>query len=70
MPRVPMSANGGGHPSPRIQLDFNDAIKSLVAAGYGASLLPHELDVLWNMRLGKTPCEARSELCGQYFCNR
>lgn len=27
---------------PRIQLNFNDAIKSLVAAGYGATLLPHE----------------------------
>lgn len=26
----------------RIYLNFNDAIKSLVAAGYGATLLPHE----------------------------
>lgn len=29
-------------PTPRIQLNYNDAIKSLVAAGYGATLLPHE----------------------------
>ena len=28
--------------NPRIQLNYNDAIKSLVAAGYGATLLPHE----------------------------
>jgi len=32
----------GHHPAPRIQLNYNDAIKSLVAAGYGAALLPHE----------------------------
>jgi DNA-binding transcriptional LysR family regulator len=32
----------GHHPAARIQLNYNDAIKSLVAAGYGASLLPHE----------------------------
>ena len=35
-------AAGGHHPVPRIQLNYNDAIKSLVAAGYGATLLPHE----------------------------
>lgn len=35
-------ANKGLHPVPRIQLNYNDAIKSLVAAGYGATLLPHE----------------------------
>lgn len=29
-------------PTARIQLNYNDAIKSLVAAGYGATLLPHE----------------------------
>lgn len=29
-------------PRPRIELNFNDAMKSLVAAGYGAALLPHE----------------------------
>ena len=29
-------------PEPRIELNYNDAIKSLVAAGYGATLLPHE----------------------------
>lgn len=35
-------ATAGHHPAPRIQLNFNDAIKSLVAAGYGAALLPRE----------------------------
>lgn len=35
-------ATAGHHPVPRIQLNYNDAIKSLVAAGYGAALLPHE----------------------------
>ncbi|OLF52931.1 LysR family transcriptional regulator [Pseudomonas chlororaphis] len=35
-------ANGGQQPTARIQLNYNDAIKSLVAAGYGATLLPHE----------------------------
>jgi len=35
-------ASGGHQPVPRIQLNYNDAIKSLVAAGYGAALLPHE----------------------------
>ncbi len=35
-------ATEGLHPEPRIQLNYNDAIKSLVAAGYGATLLPHE----------------------------
>lgn len=35
-------ATDGYHPVPRIQLNYNDAIKSLVAAGYGATLLPHE----------------------------
>ncbi|MFJ5300508.1 LysR family transcriptional regulator [Pseudomonas sp. NPDC088368] len=35
-------ANEGPQPTPRIQLNYNDAIKSLVAAGYGATLLPHE----------------------------
>lgn len=35
-------AGAGENPVPRIQLNFNDAIKSLVAAGYGATLLPHE----------------------------
>jgi DNA-binding transcriptional LysR family regulator len=35
-------ALGGYRPVPRIELNFNDAIKSLVAAGYGAALLPHE----------------------------
>jgi len=35
-------AAGGERPSARIELNYNDAIKSLVAAGYGAALLPHE----------------------------
>ncbi|BEP95518.1 LysR substrate-binding domain-containing protein [Acidovorax sp. A79] len=35
-------ALAGRHPKARIQLNYNDAIKSLVAAGYGATLLPHE----------------------------
>jgi len=35
-------ASAGYQPAPRIELNFNDAIKSLVAAGYGAALLPHE----------------------------
>jgi DNA-binding transcriptional LysR family regulator len=29
-------------PEPRISLDYNDAIKNLVGAGYGSTLLPHE----------------------------
>lgn len=35
-------AEAGLHPLPRIVLDYNDAIKSLVGAGYGSTLLPHE----------------------------
>jgi len=35
-------ALAGAHPKARIELNYNDAIKSLVAAGYGAALLPHE----------------------------
>lgn len=35
-------AAAGRQPQARIELNFNDAIKSLVAAGYGAALLPHE----------------------------
>lgn len=34
--------SAGQQPAPRIQLNYNDAIKSLVAAGYGATLLPNE----------------------------
>lgn len=34
--------SAGQQPVPRIQLNYNDAIKSLVAAGYGATLLPNE----------------------------
>jgi len=35
-------AVAGEHPQARIALNYNDAIKSLVAAGYGAALLPQE----------------------------
>lgn len=35
-------AGAGYSPEARIELNYNDAIKSLVAAGYGATLLPHE----------------------------
>lgn len=35
-------ARAGQRPQARIELNYNDAIKSLVAAGYGAALLPHE----------------------------
>lgn len=39
-------ASAGEQPVPRIQLNYNDAIKSLVAAGYGATVLPHEAATL------------------------
>lgn len=35
-------AAAGLYPVPRIELNYNDAIKSLVGAGYGATLLPQE----------------------------
>lgn len=35
-------AAAGLHPEPRIELNYNDAIKRLVSAGYGATLLPQE----------------------------
>ncbi|MEJ2633197.1 MAG: LysR family transcriptional regulator substrate-binding protein [Acidihalobacter sp.] len=35
-------ADAGLRPEPRISLDYNDAIKNLVGAGYGSTLLPHE----------------------------
>jgi DNA-binding transcriptional LysR family regulator len=35
-------ASAGLKPRARIELNYNDAIKSLVAAGWGAALLPHE----------------------------
>ena len=35
-------AAAGQRPQPRIELNYNDAMKSLVAAGYGAALLPYE----------------------------
>ena len=36
-------AAAGEQPRARIELNYNDAIKSLVAAGYGAAVLPHEV---------------------------
>lgn len=38
-------AAAGLYPEARIELNYNDAIKSLVAAGYGATLLPQEGEV-------------------------
>ena len=35
-------ARAGLQPKARIELNYNDAIKSLVSAGWGAALLPHE----------------------------
>jgi DNA-binding transcriptional LysR family regulator len=35
-------ATGGIVPRARIELNYNDAVKSLVAAGYGAAILPME----------------------------
>lgn len=35
-------AAGGQYPTPRIKLNYTDAVKSLVSAGYGAALLPDE----------------------------
>jgi DNA-binding transcriptional LysR family regulator len=35
-------ATAGERPQARIELNYNDAMKSLVAAGYGAALLPFE----------------------------
>ncbi|PLZ03900.1 LysR family transcriptional regulator [Burkholderia sp. WAC0059] len=37
-------ARAGERPEARIELNYNDAIRSLVAAGYGAALLPQESD--------------------------
>jgi DNA-binding transcriptional LysR family regulator len=37
-------AAAGQQPQARIELNYNDAAKSLVAAGYGAALLPREGD--------------------------
>lgn len=48
-------AKAGESPMPRITLDYNDAIKSLVGAGYGATLLPHEAGAL-------LPSEARIKM--------
>ncbi|AEG92920.1 LysR family transcriptional regulator [Ramlibacter tataouinensis] len=37
-------AAAGLHCRPRIELNYNDAIRTLVAAGYGAALLPQEAE--------------------------
>jgi DNA-binding transcriptional LysR family regulator len=39
-------AAAGITPTPKIELNYNDAMKSLVAAGYGAALLPVEANEL------------------------
>ncbi|AMK30850.1 LysR family transcriptional regulator [Pseudomonas mosselii] len=49
-------AAAGLYPEPRIELNYNDAIKSLVAAGYGATLLPQEGEVhLPSPRIARRP---------------
>ena len=48
-------ARAGLQPRARIELNYNDAIKSLVAAGWGAALLPHES--------GAAEPEARIAMC-------
>jgi len=45
----------GQHPVPRIQLNYADAIRSLVAAGYGAALLPHESSAVADARVLTRP---------------
>ncbi|MEK8050801.1 LysR family transcriptional regulator [Ideonella sp. DXS22W] len=47
-------AQAGQRPTARIALNYNDAIRSLVAAGYGASLLPADG--------GEPPADARVQL--------
>jgi DNA-binding transcriptional LysR family regulator len=45
-------AAAGVTATPRIELNYNDAMKSLVAAGYGAALLPVEADdISWDNSL-------------------
>ncbi len=52
-------AQTGHRPTPRITLDYNDAIKSLVGAGYGATLLPLESGTLLSAdnRIAARPLE-------------
>ena len=53
-------AAAGQHPKARIELNFNDAIKSLVAAGYGATLLPREGDAAaLDARIASVPISPR-----------
>lgn len=52
-------AAAGEFPQARIQLNFNDAIRSFVGAGFGATLLPQEGDSRWRIH---------TWLCGH--CNR
>lgn len=50
----------GQQPRARIELNFNDAIKSLVAAGYGATLLPREGDAgALDARIASVPVAPR-----------
>lgn len=56
-------ASDGRQPTPRIQLNYNDAIKSLVAAGYGATLLPHEASTpLPDTRIVMRPLQRRAQV--------
>lgn len=49
-------AAAGLYPEARIELNYNDAIKSLVAAGYGATLLPQEGEAeRLNPRIARRP---------------
>lgn len=49
-------AAAGLYPEARIELNYNDAIKSLVAAGYGGTLLPQESETAEsNFRITRRP---------------
>lgn len=46
----------GVHARPRIELNYNDAIRTLVAAGYGAALLPQDMhDTAHDARIAMRP---------------
>ena len=47
-------AAGGQQPVARIELNYNDAIRRLVAAGYGAAVLPHEDSMIPGQDAGTT----------------
>ena len=61
-------ALGGHRPEPRIELNYNDAIKSLVAAGYGATLLPHEAGARYPMHASS--CGRCARRCGVNWVSR